>query len=391
MRVGQDALHVEDRSGGNAGVEELEAEGLGILVGEMPDDFVAQHRLVLQPFGVGQKSRVLRHFRHAELLAQLQELAVVADRQVDAARLGREGVIGRDVGVSVADQHGLLARHEPVGRMRVLQRDAGVEQARLDRLALARFVAFYRGGENRVDGEQAGGDIDDGNAQAHATRVWRAVDADQAAHGLQHGVIAGIATQRPVAAEAGDAAMDQGGELLRQDLVIAKAPLFQRAGLEILDQRIGAFEQAQQHGLALGLRQIERQALLVAVHADEVRGLAVGVGRAPFARLVALRRFDLDDLGAKVAEQLGAIGAAQHARQVDDLPAGQRADLGSIRHQNSIPAAERVSSKPPCLSGQPGGRPVRRPSAANSSSRSPHRAGAAPKWWRSDRRPDRRC
>ncbi len=39
--------------------------------------------------------------------------------------------------------------------------------------------------------------------------------------------------------------------------------------------------------------------------------------RPPVAHLVALGRLDLDDLGAMVAQDLGAIRPAQYAREVE--------------------------------------------------------------------------
>src|SRR5258708_7268705 len=55
--------------------------------------------------------------------------------------------------------------------------------------------------------------------------------------------------------------------------------------------------------------QVHRQALLVAVHAEEDGALPVAE-RRPAAGFVAdLGRFNLDDLGAEVAEILGAEGA----------------------------------------------------------------------------------
>ena len=75
-----------------------------------------------------------------------------------------------------------------------------------------------------------------------------------------------------------------------------------------------------------GLDRSSADRALVAVDADEVAGVAVLVeGRAPVAHLVALRRLELDDLGAVVGQDHGAVGPAEDARQVDHLQPGQRA------------------------------------------------------------------
>jgi hypothetical protein len=85
-------------------------------------------------------------------------------------------------------------------------------------------------------------------------------------------------------------------------------------------------EQLQQHLAALGPGEIERDRALVAVDAGEVGRDALPVERrAPGARLVALRRLDLDHVGAMVGQHLPAVGTAQHARQVDNFQAVQSA------------------------------------------------------------------
>ena len=76
---------------------------------------------------------------------------------------------------------------------------------------------------------------------------------------------------------------------------------------------------------ALGVLEIERDALLVAVDAQEIRALAVDERRSPGARVVAAARMlDLDDPRAHVGEQHRAVRARQHARQVQHRHAGQR-------------------------------------------------------------------
>ena len=99
--------------------------------------------------------------------------------------------------------------------------------------------------------------------------------------------------------------------------LVAEAPLLHGAGLVVLDQDVGVLEQAQEHALALGPAQIETERALVAVDADEVGSVLAGIeGRAPVAHLVALRRLDLDDLGAVVAQDLGGVWPAQHPGDV---------------------------------------------------------------------------
>ena len=72
-----------------------------------------------------------------------------------------------------------------------------------------------------------------------------------------------------------------------------------------------------------GLRQVQRDAALVAVQAHVVGRHTVLERWAPGAGLVALRGFDLEHVGPMVGQDLAAVGSAQHARQVDDADTGQ--------------------------------------------------------------------
>src|SRR3546814_6739939 len=69
--------------------------------------------------------------------------------------------------------------------------------------------------------------------------------------------------------------MDEAREALRQHVRVAEAPFLQAARLEVLDQHVRRFEQAQEDGLALRLRDVEAERALVAVDALEIGGAAV--------------------------------------------------------------------------------------------------------------------
>src|SRR6185437_16778389 len=99
-------------------------------------------------------------------------------------------------------------------------------------------------------------------------------------HCLQDRIIAGKAAKRTVLAETGDAAMDQRRKALRQR-VVADAPFLHRARLEILDQDVGAFQQAEQNSAAFRFADVERYGALVAVDADKVAGVVLVEWRAP--------------------------------------------------------------------------------------------------------------
>src|SRR5581483_4718320 len=103
---------------------------------------------------------------------------------------------------------------------------------------------------------------------------------------------------RPGLAESGDRAVDEARMLRRQRRVV-EAELRQRAGAEVLDEHVGVRDEPREDRAPLGPLEVERDALLVAVDAHEVRALPVHERWSPGARVVALARlFDLDDARA---------------------------------------------------------------------------------------------
>ena len=85
----------------------------------------------------------------------------------------------------------------------------------------------------------------------------------------------------------------------------------------VVHEDVGLFNQAPQ-GLARRFTlQIEHDTALVAVAAEVGGRHALVPGGADAARDVAFRRFDLDNFGAEVSEQLGGVGAEQHAREIE--------------------------------------------------------------------------
>src|SRR3546814_1683678 len=108
-----------------------------------------------------------------------------------------------------------------------------------------------------------------------------------------------------------------------------EVPLLQRAGAEILDQYIGLGDQLARQLLALRRPQISRDRIFIARdHAPPARLVAL----APVSHLVAgHRRFELDDFGAHIAEQLPAEGPGDQLPPFDDPDSFQRADRKRTR------------------------------------------------------------
>src|SRR5581483_12148007 len=95
----------------------------------------------------------------------------------------------------------------------------------------------------------------------------------------------------------------------------------QRVDVEVaaLDDEVGAVEPAAGRGhRALGGVQEPEQRAVVAVGQADVR-------RGPVPQRVAAVRLDLDDVGTRVCEQLGAVRTRYPARAVEDADAVEHA------------------------------------------------------------------
>ena len=86
---------------------------------------------------------------------------------------------------------------------------------------------------------------------------------------------------------------------------------------------VGARGEAMHDGAAGFGLEIDRDAALVAVRAEK-HGALSAAERRPAPRLIAgAGRLDLDDLGAEVAQILGAERAREHLGEVENADAGQ--------------------------------------------------------------------
>ena len=78
------------------------------------------------------------------------------------------------------------------------------------------------------------------------------------------------------------------------------------------------FRKAVDTRAARWLLEIERDAFLVPVDAQEIRALTFEKRRTPGPCVVAFSRlFDLDDTCAHVRQQHGAVRPGQHAREIE--------------------------------------------------------------------------
>ncbi|MNZ90042.1 hypothetical protein D3C78_1089920 [compost metagenome] len=289
---------------------------------------------------IGCEARILRPVRLVNGGAKARELAVVAYRQQHVAVLGDEVLVGRQAGVHIARAARCPAAGHEARSLVGQHGHAHVQQCHVDVLALARAVAGIQRRQHGVAGVHAGEYIDHGHTgsqrAAAGFTVGMAGDAHQAAHGLDHEVVARALGIGAVLAEAGDGAVDQ-ARIEGLEAVVVEAVLPQPADLEVLHHHVGFQGHAAQQGLAFGVGHVDGDGALVAVAGREVSGFArvlagivLAEGRAPVAGVVAGDgALDLDDVGAQVGQHLGAPGTGEHARQVQHLDAGQGRGLGN--------------------------------------------------------------
>jgi len=202
-------------------------------------------------------------------------------------------------------------------------------------LAFARGVPVVHRGEDTDAAVEAGEEVGDGDAHLLRRAPRFAGERHHAAHRLDQRVVAGAGRVGAGLPEAGDRAVDQ-ARVFPAQLLPPQPILGERADLEVLHQHVAALEQPQHQRLRLGLGDIQRERLLVAVYADEIGALlrVRHEGRREATGIVArFRPLDLDDLGAQVAQHLGAGGPGEDAGQVEDAQALQGAGRGG--HQIS--------------------------------------------------------
>src|SRR6187551_931956 len=123
--------------------------------------------------------------------------------------------------------------------------------------------------ENTLRRKKAGGEIADRHAEANGGTIDFARHAHQSAFGLRDGVVAGTRFEGTGLSVAGHRGIDQPWMTLSQRSVV-EAESLQRARLEVFDEDVGAFDQCVEYAPPLRLLEVEREAFLVAIDAEEV-------------------------------------------------------------------------------------------------------------------------
>ena len=167
-----------------------------------------------------------------------------------------------------------------------------------------------------------------GPAAGHA--IGKPGDAHQPAHGLKHRVVARVAAVGARLPESGDGAVDDPG-LDGLDGGVVQPMAGQVPHLEVLDDDVAPDRERCHDVTTVWCGEVDRDRALVAVRAQIHRGFLGVVTVAvleergsPAARLVAVAGpFDLDHVGAEVAQRLCGQRSGQNPAEVQHADACQ--------------------------------------------------------------------
>ena len=324
---GADALHhpvdelavargerVEVGSGGGV---VLDAEGAAHLVAVERGEGADHDAAVLDGVAAVEEAGGGAAHDVEEAAARVDDLAVGAAGGLHLAHPRQ-----RDVG-------GLRVEGGQAGDTHPLQRHAGLQQRRLDVLALAGALAVEEGGRDRHRAGEAGVEVGGsgrGDDLGRAERVDLAVAGQQAGVGLRDGVGAGTEGARPLLAEAGVLEVDEvGPEGAQRPVVHAQALRHARAGVD--HEHVEARDDAVHQLLRRGMAQVDDERALAAVERVEALALA-GHEAARLAAALASRRLDLDHVRPEVGEVEAAVRPRHDLRDFEHLDPVQRARHG---------------------------------------------------------------
>ena len=197
--------------------------------------------------------------------------------------------------------------------------DAGLDEAHLDR---ADPAASHQRREGTDGALQARDEVQQRHADLRRWAIPLPRDRHQSADRLRQQVVGGA-----VGIGAGEATdgCDHKARMAHAERIGLDAKAGSRARPVVVDEEIGVGQQAVEVRAARIGAKVEDDRALVAIDRCEIRAAPVGriapPRRPPRARLVALRRLDLDDVGAEVGEEHRRERAGQDAARVDHADA----------------------------------------------------------------------
>ena len=224
-----------------------------------------------------------------------------------------------------------LALDQPAGRLEVEEEYLGLQQRGADPLSSTRPGSFQQGHEDRLGGEQAGGEVCNGDAGPHRTPARLASDRHQTAHPLGHLVEAGPVTIGAILAEPGDRGIHQPRVALVQFLVPDAQAVFDLRSV-VFDHHVGPVDQAKKHGQSGRRLQVDNRAALVAVQILKVGTIAAA---SEPARPVALGAFDLHHIRTPICQLANTGRAGPDPGEIEDPQAPKGVTCRQERHTPS--------------------------------------------------------
>ena len=349
MGVGRDVGDRVHRAEGHAPAEKGGKGALAVPRRPCRDAGVDLGR-IRPPRGAGGKARIGAEVGRPHRARKLAPEGVIDDPERDLAIARREDAERGKQRVAVA----LGPRH---GAVEVVLIDCPLAQAQhrvihrhVEKLPPPRGLGCTQGGDDPEGEERAGKDVAHAGADLDRRRGIGAGQGDDPAHRLRDHIIGGPVGIGALAgsriAEPPDSGIDE-PRVGRGKAFVTETEALHHAGAEVLDHDIGIGGKSAEIGLArLGL-EVEHDALLRAVEADEIpRPLVLRIirpERPVRARGVTPGVLDLDDLGAMVGEHHRGIGARQHPAEVEHPHPGQ--NPARVRHGLPAPAKVRERNR----------------------------------------------
>ena len=190
-----------------------------------------------------------------------------------------------------------------------------IDQTHLDLLANALLLAHPQADHRRERHEIGAGGIGDRWPGLERLPVFLAGDTHEAGERLGEGVNPRPPGVGTVLAEGADRDANNLGVIFARFLV-GNTEFSLGLGPQVVDDDVSGPHQAKIELPTFGLGEVENDSAFVTVNTNKVAAVVVHLG-ANGPRLVAIRRLDLDDVRAHIAQHRSAIGTSQHAGNIE--------------------------------------------------------------------------
>ena len=272
------------------------------------------------PILVRQEAGVFLEVGQTQLVAEREPEAVVPAGDVDIAVRRLEKPVGSPARVLVPQAPRVFADAHVLAARKLHQRHHGVEHRDVHVLTATGRDPLEKRIKDPLNGVEGADQVRDGDRHLHGLAVRLSGDGHQPALPLDDRV---IGADLFGAAVSGNRTVDQAG-IPGRDGLVAETQLVAHTRPEIFDEDVGPVDEPPEHLLALGTFQIQRDALLVAVHLDEPGALAVEKRRRRSRIVPFAGRLDLDHFGPHLSQLQRAGRPGHHTGQINHFDSGQR-------------------------------------------------------------------